>query len=66
MTPERKLELIAKIVELQSEAQNYDADGPDARIQYQSDAYLAMEAIGLILQDAPGFRSNGAVRTYLD
>jgi len=60
MNAEQKLALIATIVALQSDAQN-EEPGSD---RYQADAYLAMEAIDLILQDSPGIRDNGAFRTY--
>jgi len=65
-TPERpwtdaeKLEMIARITSLQTDAQN-EEPGSDP---YQADAYLAMEAIELILAGNPAARTNGAFRTY--
>jgi hypothetical protein len=58
MDDAEKLELISRIVRLQAGAQ----DGGD---QHQADAYLAMEAIEIILTGDRNLFTAGAVRTYL-
>jgi len=60
MDADQKLALIGTIIDRQAAAQN-EEPGSDP---YQADAYLAMEAIAVILDGSPRFRENGAFRTY--
>jgi hypothetical protein len=59
MDDSEKLALIGQIVRLQADAQN-DENGD----RYQADAYLAVEAIEVVLAGDRRF-FNGAVETYL-
>ena len=56
-TDAKKLEVIAYIVDAQTQAQN-DEDGD----KYLADAYLAMEAIECVLNGT----TSGALRMYLE
>ena len=61
MSDQEKLALIATIVAKQTDAQN----GEPGSDSYQADAYLALEAIDIILSGASDYLTNGAVRTFL-
>ena len=57
MTDSEKLEKIARIVAIQLDNRNAD-DGD----RHLADAYLAMEAVELVIKDC----TNGALRQYED